>query len=164
MREREGFTLLELMLALVLLGVAALGIVDLLSVTESQGHALLNREAALLICRERIEQLQNVRGLGEGTGSNPDGPFLPAFDKVCVERFGSLWLTESDYYAASDGTAPSRSALEPARRVDVVTQLRWVDDPAGGGVQDYLLATVTVVWRERGRRNTVSISRYVAYR
>jgi len=155
---RRGVLLIELLLSLVLLGVAAVSLVSLLSVLMAAGATTSNQTQALRLCQERMEQVTSIIGLSEGTGSNPDTGFLPAMDN---EQYGNTYLTESDYYQANYGTAGSLSALSPPRRVDRITRIEWVDDAYGGTTQDYFLVTVSVIWEEAGRRRIVSIKRYL---
>jgi len=158
---RRGILLIELLLSLVLLGVAAVSLVSLLSVLMAAGATTSNQTQAFRLCQERMEQVASIIGLSEGTGSNPDTGFLPPMDKVSIEQYGNMYLTESDYYQTNYGTAGSLTALSPPRRVDRITQIEWVDDAYGGTTQDYFLVTVSVVWEEMGRRRIVSVKRYL---
>jgi hypothetical protein len=46
-------------------------------------------------------------------------------------------------------------------RVDRITRVEWVDDPAGGGMQDYYKVTVTVFWQDRGETKALSMETIV---
>jgi|GEM_PF-2489422 hypothetical protein len=160
----RGFVLIELLLSLVLLGTAALSILGLLSVSMVAEADTGNKMAALRLCQERLEESCSFLFLSEGTGANPDDGFLPVMDKVCVQKYGNIFLTESDYYQTNYGTSPSLTALSPPQRVDRITQVRWVDDSYGGTTQDYFLVTVSVIWKETGIRHIVSLKRFVVYK
>ncbi|MCX7702707.1 MAG: hypothetical protein N2234_01195 [Planctomycetota bacterium] len=159
----RGLVLIELLLTLVLLGVAAVSVLSLLSVLMVASADTANRTAALRLAQERLEQVSSLLGLSEGTGSNPDDGFLPMLSKVCTRSFSGLYLTESDYYRANYGTAPSLTALSPPQRVDRITQIEWKDDSYGGTAQDYFLVTVSVIWKEKGARQIVTLKRFVLF-
>jgi len=155
---RSGLTLLEMLLAVVLVGTAGVAVLEALQASRVAIRNSLNHATAMRLAQERLEQVSAMLGLSEGTGSNPEDDFLPALDKVCVRKFGDVWLTESDYYQKNYGTAGSLTALTPPQRVDRITVLKWVDDPDGGTAQDYLLAEVYCIW---GAKKSVKVSRYV---
>lgn len=161
---RRGLTLLELLLAMVLVGTAGVAVMSALNASRIAVRRSLNRHSALRLAQERLEQVSAILGLEEGTGSNPDTGFLPPLERVSLLRYGSVWLTESDYYRDNFGTAGSLTALSPPQRVDRITTLQWVDDPDGGTTRDYLLATVYVIWSGHGGREIVKVSRYVLVR
>lgn len=55
---RHGFTLVEVMVALVVLTIAGIGVMDLLARGQSQNHRRRSVEAALHIARNEVERVQ----------------------------------------------------------------------------------------------------------
>jgi len=100
---RRGLTLLEILLAVVLVGAAGLAVLEALRASRAAIRNSLNGATALRLAQERLEQVSAMLGLSEGTGSNPQDDFLPALEKVCVRKFGVLkWVNDPDGGTAQD--------------------------------------------------------------
>lgn len=158
MKDDSGILLVELLLALAIVGIAAVAVLDILTSSVSAGRNTENLQRATSLCRERLEQIRNISSLLPGTGSNTGDPFLPDLSNVSVDAYlTGFYLTESDTYSASDGTPGSLSGMTPSGRIDRVTRIEWVDDPDGGTAQDYYKVTVVVFWREGGGTRRFSL-------
>jgi type II secretory pathway pseudopilin PulG len=161
-KGKSGIILIDLLMAVVIVGVAAVAAVELLTASGKAGRYAENLQTATSLCRERLEQLRNVPNLSAGTGSNAGDPFLPDMASVSTgQYFSGFYLTESDTYQASSGTPGSLTGMRPPGRVDRITQVEWVDDPTGGGTQDYYKVTVTVFWQDRGETQGLSMETLV---
>ena len=157
-KSKTGIMLIDLLLSVAVVGIAAIATLEILVASNQAGRRAENAQAAASLCRERLEQMRNIPGLLPGTGSNSGDPFLPDMNSVSVTPyFSGFYLTESDTYQASDGTPGSLVGLGLSERVDRITRIQWVDDPGGGGGQDYLKVTVTVFWEEGGQRHSLSL-------
>ena len=158
MGRNSGIILVELLLALAIVGIAGVAVLEILSSSISAGRNTENLQTAVSLCRERLEQVRLIPSLREGAGSNADDPFLPDMENVSVTPYlAGFYLTESDVYAASDGTPGSLSGMRPPGRIDRITRIEWVDDPEGGDIRDYYRVTVTVFWREGSQTGSFSL-------
>lgn len=163
MKRKSGIILIDMLMAVVIVGLAAVAAVELLTASARAGRYTEYLQAATSLCRERLEQIRNIPGLSAGTGSNSGDPFLPDMTNVSTDQYLSgFYLTESDTYQASAGTPGSLAAMTPPVRFDRITRIEWVDDPAGGGVQDYYKVTVTVFWPDRGETRALSMETLVS--
>jgi type II secretory pathway pseudopilin PulG len=155
--------LIDLLMAVAIVGIAAIATLEIITASALAGKHTQHVQAASNLCRERLEQIRNISGLAAGAGSNVGDPFLPDLNNVSVEQyFSGFYLTESDTYQASDGTPGSLSVSGISGRVDRVTQIEWVDDPGGGGTQDYYKVTVWVFWQEGGKTRSLSLETIVS--
>jgi len=160
-----GFTLLETVLAVLVVATVVAVMIDIFISSAKAGSKSSNLAIALSLAQARMEEINNLHTNGiillEGSGSNGIGDFLPALTKVSVDAYPTnLYLTESNDYQ-SFGTPGSLSGMDPARRIDRITQIEWIDDPSGGSNQDYLKVTVTVFWNEGDKTTSVSLVKYV---
>jgi type II secretory pathway pseudopilin PulG len=161
-KKNTGIMLIDLLLAVAIVGITGVAAIDIMVASGRAGRHTQNMQAAANLCRERLEQIRSISNFSPGTGSNGGDAFLPDLADVSVnEYFPGFYLTESDIYQASDGTPGSLTAMNPPGRVDRITQIRWVDDPTGGSIQDYFRATVTVFWRQDSQTRSVSIETLV---
>jgi len=159
---KSGIILIDLLMAVVVVGIAAVAAVELLTASGKAGRYAENLQTATSLCRERLEQIRNISSLTAGTGSNTGDPFLPDLANVSTDSYLSgLHLTESDTYQASSGTPGSLTGMRPPGRVDRITQIEWQDDPTGGGSRDYFRVTVTVFWRDGGATKALSMETLV---
>jgi type II secretory pathway pseudopilin PulG len=157
-KRKQGIILIDLLMAVVIVGVAGVAALDMLTAGARAGRYTENLQTATSLCRERLEQIRNIPALSAGTGSNAGDPFLPDMGGVSTdEYFPGFFLTESDTYRAAAGTPGSLSAMRPPARVDRITRIEWMDDPTAGGAQDYYRVTVTVFWPEGGQRRALSM-------
>lgn len=158
MKRESGIILIDLLMAVVIVGVAAVAAVEMLTTSARAGRYTESLQTATSLCRERLEQIRNIPALWAGTGSNTGDSFLPDMSGVSTdEYFPGFYLTESDTYQAAAGTPGSLSAMRPPVRVDRITRVEWMDDPAGGTAQDYYRVTVTVFWPEAGQTRALSM-------
>jgi type II secretory pathway pseudopilin PulG len=161
-KGKSGIILIDLLMAVVIVGVAAVAAVELLTASGKAGRYTENLQTATSLCREKLEQIRNIPSLTAGTGFNTGDPFLPNLTNVSTDSYLSgFYLTESDTYQASNGTPGSLTAMRPPARVDRITQIQWIDDPTGGGAQDYYRVTVTVLWPDRGETRMLSMETLV---
>jgi prepilin-type N-terminal cleavage/methylation domain-containing protein len=165
-KSQRGFTILETVVAIFIVSVSLVLILDTFTVSATGGARAGNLSFALNLAQERIEEIKNIAAGGtilqEGTGTNPADAFLPALNKVSVIAYpANLYLTESNYYQVHYGTSASLSGMNPARRIDRITQLEWIDDPDDGSNQDYLKVTVTVFWSEGNKTTSAALVSYV---
>jgi len=148
-KSDSGIIVVELLLAVAIVGIAAVAVLEILTSSVAAGRNTENLQRATSLCRERLEQIRNISGLSQGTGSNSGDPFLPDLTDVSVDSyFSGFYLTESDTYQISDGTPGSLAGMNPPSRIDRITRIEWVDDPDGGTARDYYRITVSVFWRE----------------
>jgi type II secretory pathway pseudopilin PulG len=158
LKAKQGIILIDLLMAVVIVGIAAVAAVELLTASGKGGRYAENLQIATSLCRERLEQIRNIPGLSIGTGSNTGDALLPDLTDVSTDQYLSgFYLTESDTYQVSAGTPGSLTAMRPPVRADRITQIEWVDDPAGGGSQDYFRVTVTVFWPDGGETKALSM-------
>jgi type II secretory pathway pseudopilin PulG len=161
-RKDAGIMLVDLLMAIAIVGVAGVAMIDILTASSRAVRHTQNLQAAANLCRERLEEMRNVSSFQPGTGSNAGDAFLPDMSGVSVEEYSpGFYLTESDTYQASDGTPGSLTGMTPPGRVDRITIIEWVGDPGGGGTQDYFKATVTVFWRQGGHTSSLSMETLV---
>lgn len=165
MRKSRGFLLIELLLAVAVTGIVVATCLDIFDTANRASRQAQTVSEALNLCEQRMEEIRNLPVLQVGTGTNPADLFLPNLSNVSVTQyFPGYYLTESDYYAANYGTSPLFQAFAPPRRTERITQIEWVDDPAGGTAQDYFKVTVTVYYQDGGERRSASLVTYVSVR
>lgn len=159
-----GFTLIELLLAMVIIGLTLGVTLDMFIAGSKSTDQSMNDAIALNLAQQRMEEVKKLQYSGVdvkvGTGSNPVNAFLPALNNVSTDVYlTNFYLTDSNTYP------PSSSLLKmtPARRVDLITQVEWWDDPFGGTAQDYKKVTVTVFWQESSKTQSNSLTTYLYY-
>ena len=154
--------LIDMLMAVAIVGIAAVATLEILTASVQAGRNTQDMQTATCLCRERLEQIRNIPALTAGTGSNAGDPFLPDMNDVSAdEYFPGFFITESDTYQASDGTAGSLTGTTLSDRVDRVTRIEWVDDAGGGGLQDYFKVTVIVFWRRGAETRSMSLETIV---
>lgn len=148
LRQREkGFTLIEVLITIAMVGFALIVMMEMFSVAGRGGESVENLSIATNLAQQRIEEIKHLVQSGliinVGTGIS-SGDFLPFLSSVNTESYlnGSLYLTESDDCV---GAAPSLFKMTPPLRVDRITQVEWA-----GGVGTYKKVQVTVFWQEKG--------------
>lgn len=163
MAKNRGLMLIDLLMAVVIVGITAVAAIEILTASVQAGRRAQNLHTATSLCRSSLEEIRNVPDLLPGAGSNVGDPFLPDLTGVAVrDYFPGFFLTESDTYQASDGTPGSLAGTMLAGRVDRITRVEWVNDPTGGGIEDYFKVTVTVYWQEGGATQSVSLETLVS--
>ncbi|MDD5774169.1 MAG: prepilin-type N-terminal cleavage/methylation domain-containing protein [bacterium] len=158
-REKKslaGFTLLEVLIAVAVTGIALIAIIDIFNSASRAGRQAENLSIALNLAQQRMEDVKNLVLTGTkisvGTGSNSGDSFLPDLNDVNTDNFfsGNLHLTESNSYSSA---AVSLSKMNPPRRVDRITQVSWAE-----GINTYKKVQVTVFWQEKGVINSCGLA------
>ena len=163
-----GFILVEIALAIAIVGFTLASITKMLVVASKSSEQQENVAVALNLAQARMEEIKNLAYKGDtiekGEGSNYADSWLPDLVDVSINSYNPLipeYLTESDYYQGTGGTAGSLSYMTPPRRIDRITQVQWVDDPEGGSSEDYKKVTVTVFWYEETQLQSVFLTTYI---
>jgi len=132
---RDGYTLVELLIAVTLLGIVTAPLLALFTASSSWIAYARCRSTALNLCRERIEELQSV-SCGEVV------PFYPP----------------GDNFPLSEDEIPGHPGF---RRLTAVSplQLEWGTDPPL--CPEVLLIEVTVIWELRGREHSEALFCYL---
>ncbi len=160
----KGFTLIEVLISVAIVGLALVGMLEMFTVASKGGKISENLSIATNLAQERMEEIKNLVQNGVkisiGTGSNTGDDFLPDLESVSTDSYldGNLYLTESDSYFF---TSTSLSAMIPVRRVDRITQIEWIDDPETSETEDYKKIQVTVFYQEKGKTTSTGLVTYV---
>ena len=151
-----GFTLLEVLIAVAVTGIALVVIMDIFSSASRAGRQGENLSIALNLAQQRVEEIKNLvlngTKISAGVGSNTGDIFLPDLNNVSTDSYfgGNLYLTESNTYPSA---APSLFKMNPPRRVDRITQVSWAE-----GINTYKKIQVTVFWQEKGVINSCGLA------
>jgi prepilin-type N-terminal cleavage/methylation domain-containing protein len=142
-RREGGFSLVEVLIAIVIVGFALIAIIEMFSVVGRGSESAENMAIAANLAQERIEDIrhlvQNGITIDVGTGTYSfDSTTLPNVVENTVSYLnGGLYLTELDL--------PPEKKLGLPGIVDRVTQIEWAE-----GVDTYKKVQVTVFWKEKG--------------
>ena len=158
MRKHKGFTLLEVMIALFVLGGSLFFVMEMF-IAGTQGSSFPKNSAIIEnLARTKMEEIKNLSfsevSLGdpesdEKRDKSADAFLPPEFDLSDV-NYG---LTESDDYI-DDGSFPSLHSLPP--RMDRITQIKGTEN-------DWLKKIiVTLFYKEKGERNSFQLVSYKA--
>lgn len=155
---------MELLLSMVIIGLTLGVTLDMFITGSRSTDQSMNDAIALNLAQQRMEEVKKLQYSGVavnvGTGSNSADGFLPALNNVSTDVYlTNFYLTDSNTYRANS----SLLKMTPSRRVDLITQIEWVDDPFGGTAQDYKKVTVTVFWQESNRTQSNSLTTYLYY-
>lgn len=94
-RARCGFSLIELLIALVLLEVGLLALVGLAAASTRDVDAVRRDAAALSLARARLERMASVSCRGTASGASPAGPGLnERYDEI-LEPNGMRVISDS---------------------------------------------------------------------
>ncbi len=151
-----GFTLLEVLIAIAVTGIALVAVMEVFNSASRAGRQAENLSIAINLAQQRIEDVKNLvlngTKISVGTGSNTGDSFLPDLNNVSTDSCfgGKLYLTESNTYPSA---APSLSKMDPSRRVDRITQVSWAE-----GINTYKKVQVTVFWQEKGVINSCGLA------
>ncbi len=143
MRREKGFSLVEVLIATVIVGFALIAIIEMFSVVSRGSESAENLAIATNLAQERIEDIrhlvQNGITIDEGTGAYSfNGSSLSNVVEHTVSYLDdNLYLTELDL-------TPEKKLGLPGT-VDRVTQVEWA-----GGIDTYKKVQVTVFWQEKG--------------
>ncbi len=112
----RGFTLLEMVVATAIMGLAVVGLLSNLSVSLSTESRLTARDRAVVLAREKLEQVLLDREFVPG--SQAEGTFDAAF----TGGVKAGWRAKSEIFEGPPDPQPGASVLE---RVDV--EVWWMD-------------------------------------
>lgn len=132
---RDGYTLVELLIAVTLLGIVTAPLITLFTTASSWTANARCRSAALNLCRERIEELRSA-GCGEVTPFNPNGHTFP--------------VTEDEI--------PGHPGFRRQTTI-LPQQLEWGIDPPIH--PEVFLIEVTVSWELGGREHSETLFCYL---
>lgn len=150
-----GFTLIEVLIAVAVTGIALVTIMEIFNTASRAGKQGGNLSIAINLAQQRVEEVKdlvlNGTKVNVGAGSNTGDSFLPDLNNVSTDNYfgGKLYLTESNTYPSA---APSLSKMDPPRRVDIITQVVWVEE-----INTYKKVQVTVFWQEKGVMNSCGL-------
>lgn len=159
-----GFTLVELLLATFIIGLTLVAAIEMFVVSTKTDEESGNEIIALNLVQQRLEEVKKLQYAGVdisvGTGTNTADGFLPALTEVSTDEYlTGFYLTDSNVYRAGS----SLLKMSPQRRLDLITQISWVDDLYGGSAQDYKQVKVTAFWQEPSQIKSFSLSTYAYY-
>jgi len=115
-RGARGFTLLEMVVATAIMGLAVAGLLSNLSVSLSTASRLAARDRAVILAREKLEQV--LLDSEFVPGSQAEG----TFDNAITGGVKAGWSARSGIFEAPPDPRPGMSVLE---RVDV--EVWWMD-------------------------------------
>lgn len=135
-RHERGVTLVEMVVALLVLGVGVFGAVSLFSASSETANGARNRSVADEIVESELELMRSLPYADVGIATS-DSSYRPAFD-------GQPTVTEGGANRVDAFSTEERSGIEFGIRRDVT----WatVDAPSGRIDKAYKLLTVTVQW------------------
>jgi len=133
-RQEGGFTLIEILIALIILSIGLLGVAAMQIRSLQNSHSSFERSVATLQARDLAERmwagicdLPTQRGnQGGSQGQNPNHPNHP------VRRIEAAW--RSDHIAAGTFTDQNWSAtlVAPTAQIDAWTvTINWIGRPQG---------------------------------
>jgi len=150
--SEEGFSLIELMVALIIIALVIVGGGMFFFHGRVNVMREAHRRAALLVASQRLEALKAA-----------------AWDDVALDPTAIPDPLNQPYYIKHG--SPWDRSLEEIRDTEVpvdnlsdgemVTEAQWVDDDGAGDSCDYLKVTVTVEWTD-STTNTVSLTSLIA--
>jgi Tfp pilus assembly protein PilV len=138
-----GFSLIEALIAVVIVGFALVAIIEMFSAAGRGSESAENLSAATNLAQERIEEIRHLvqNGIsvdaGTGTYSFNSTTLANVVEDTVSYLEGSLYLTELDL--------PAEKKLGLPGTVDRVTQVEWAE-----GADTYKKVQVTVFWQEKG--------------
>jgi general secretion pathway protein I len=123
MRSERGFTLLEMMVATVVMAVAIAGVLAALSISVRNAARLTDRDRASVLARRKLDELLVERPLARNV------VLQGAYDPATTNGLPSGWKARVTPFEVPDNPAPGTKILE---RIEV--QIWWV---ASGSPQTF---------------------------
>lgn len=115
-RPASGFTLLEMVVATAIMGLAVVGLLSNLSVSLSTASRLAARDRAVVLAHEKLEQMLADREFI--AGSEAEGRFDAAF----TGGVDAGWTAKAAIFEAPPDALPGMAVLE---RIDV--EVWWME-------------------------------------
>ena len=138
-RANAGFTLIEVLVALAVLGVATTIIVGLYASSVSLGQRDRSRRAAYTVAEDRLADLTlnpsactwpdaDALASGElvqiGVPGAGDASFLPA----TLPPVASVYADEKEFYGRFTASAYARGSVESPQLTEVTVVVNWIQD------------------------------------
>ncbi|MDP8980875.1 MAG: type II secretion system GspH family protein [Acidobacteriota bacterium] len=117
MKQTRGFTLLEVMVATLIMGIAVTGVLAAISLSMHNTVRLTEHDRAALLAKQKMDELLIVRGLPKGV------PVEGVWDTVVSAGREMGWTARITPFETPEGAPPGSAFLE---RVEL--QVWWVSD------------------------------------
>ncbi|WP_257312397.1 type IV pilus modification PilV family protein [Geothrix fuzhouensis] len=171
---KHGFSMVELLLAAFILGVALLGLAALMTVSVAQGGSSRKRGTAALLAHSLLDRIQAEGALSAAERNNSGTGAITTTDWYFIDPVGFSAHTSAAGEAAKNGygTYDIQGTFVPAtdpNKIFTVTWQRLAGDSANFSInaaQQYYI--VNVSWQEVNPQTpttpmnkTISVSRYV---
>ena len=117
MNRSRGFTLLEVMVATLIMGVAVTGVMAAISLSMRNTVRLTEHDRAAILAKQKMDELQLARGLQRGVAV--EGTWDPAV--TAGRQMG--WIARITPFEAPPGAAAATPFLE---RIEL--QIWWISD------------------------------------
>jgi type II secretory pathway pseudopilin PulG len=150
----DGFSLLEVIIAIYIITVALVGIMTLLSQTTSSAAVSYSKLIAVHLAQEGIEVVRNIRDLNYGTngwddwyaGISGTTDYLVQYNDIALRSFGDTVLkydSSTGLYGYDDG---SNASFSFKRKIT----LSKISDAQ-------IKVTAQVSWTEHGRSQSLTV-------
>jgi prepilin-type N-terminal cleavage/methylation domain-containing protein len=138
-KNEQGFSLVEILIAMTLLGITIVGFLTFLSSIVNTPRMINDNTIALNLARDRIE-------------------FLRQFENTDADRNNSVWNTQSD---GTIGTNPvSYSVNKSNIQFSITSNVHPINDASiDSSIRtdtDFIPVTVTVSWKSKGIDRSIS--------
>lgn len=117
MKASRGFTLLEVMVATLIMGIAVTGVMAAISLSLRNTVRLTEHDRAAILAKQKMDELQMARGLPKGV------PVEGTWDAAVTAGRPMGWIARISTFDMPLGAAPASPFLE---RVEL--QIWWMSD------------------------------------
>jgi general secretion pathway protein I len=106
MRRQQGFTLLEVLVATVIMAIAVTGLLSSLSTSARNASKLLDYDRAAVLAKRQLDELMSNRVLPKGQ------PFEGRFDPATTGGVEAGWRAEVRPFETRPGGGPGQPMIE----------------------------------------------------
>ncbi|MGL5660438.1 MAG: type IV pilus modification PilV family protein [Aeromonas sp.] len=151
MKRQNGFGLLEILVTIVVLGVAVVGLVTLSKSALSASQDGKRYEVAMRIAESKIDELRNFNSLVIATAPHTAYNNIVSGNATKIlskDSYSLVWTVNNQYWnsatAAWEGVAPTGYLLNYPGRKQVATTVSWVNSK-GNNISIFLTGYISPI-------------------